>query len=236
MKKKNYLQRDEINLAISFKEIWDGRWQISGFIILALFVGFGYWQSSEIKYDVQIPYRTNIYSVKSEQMCTNNNKSPEGWRVLENCLNNRTLNIFLDKAGDEWSLDTKNKMIIHRTKSPLKEKEYKRFLSKIVKSTNGILLNEAINELKLIESIKYDNLQNIKNSKLAEQITINELNAKRIVKALQDNSQDAISFSSASRGKIFPKLVNVLVISIFFGGIIGVLFVFFRNSLKKLKK
>lgn len=238
MKKKNYLQEDQINLAVLLKEIWGGRWLISSFIILALFIGLAYLQTSKIKYTIKFPYRINIYSVLSEKICRHlPNQTQKDWRVFEVCLSDRTLKIFLDIVGDSWSLNSKDKFIIHTTTSPLKTNEYKKVLSKAVKSTNEILIKEAITELKLIKNLKNDTLMKAENLMSAEKIATNELDSKRIISALQDNELDAITFASVSINKTAPhKVTVVLVQSVLFGAIIGMLFVFFRNLFKRISK
>ena len=44
MNQMNQVQDDEIDLFELFQTLWDGKWLISAFVVLATLIGFGYSQ------------------------------------------------------------------------------------------------------------------------------------------------------------------------------------------------
>ena len=60
---------DEIDLFEFCETLWDGKWLISAFVVLATLIGFGYSQVAQPKYDVSVSYSPNLYSVNAQQIC-----------------------------------------------------------------------------------------------------------------------------------------------------------------------
>jgi LPS O-antigen subunit length determinant protein (WzzB/FepE family) len=69
----NQVQSDEIDLFDLFQTLWDGKWLISAFVVLATLIGLGYSQVAQPKYHVSVPYTLNIYSVSVQRICGRSN-------------------------------------------------------------------------------------------------------------------------------------------------------------------
>ena len=219
---------DEIDLFEFFETLWDGKWLISAFVALATLIGFGYSQVAQPKYDVSVPFRVNVYSVLSQQICESNNQNQKDWRASD-CLADGTLGYFVERLGGGWSLDSKGNAITFSTPTPSAVNAYEDVLSNALTSTNEALRSEAISELASIESISNDNVL------ATERVATNMLNAKRVIHSI-DNGQSAITFGSVSVVKSSPKVPLMLALSVVLGGMIGVFFILVRNAITKRKE
>lgn len=218
---------DELDLFEFFETLWDGKWLISAFVVLATLIGFGYSQVAQPKYDVSVPYRVNVYSVLSQQICESNNQNQIDWRASD-CLADGTLGYFVERLGSGWSLNSKRNTITFSTPTPSAVNAYEDILSNALTSTNEALRSEAISELASIESISNDNVL------ATERVATNMLNAKRVIQSI-DNGQSAITFGSVSVVKS-PKVSLILALSVVLGGMVGVSFILVRNAIAKRKE
>ena len=216
---------DEINLFEFFERLWDGKWLIGAFLMLAASMGFFYSQVAQSKYDISVPYRVNVYSVFSQQMCESNNQNQKDWRA-SHCFAERTVEVFLEGLGSDWSLNRKGKVISRTTTSPSPTNEYEAHFSKALISTNKALKIEAISELTTIESLSNDGVL------ATERVATNLLNAKRIIQSL-DSGQNAISFGPISVVKSSPKSSLIIAFAAILGVIVGVFLIIIRDGLKK---
>jgi capsular polysaccharide biosynthesis protein len=219
---------DEIDLFEFFETLWDGKWLISAFVVLTTLIGFGYSQVTEPKYDVSVPFRVNVYSVLSQQICESNNQNQRDWRASD-CLADGTLGYFVERLGSGWSLNSKSSAITYTTPTPSSVNAYEDVLSNALTSTNEALRSEAISELASIESVSNDNVL------ATERVATNMLNAKRVIQSI-DNGQSAITFGSVSVVKSSPKVPLILALSVVLGGMIGVFFILVRNAITKRKE
>ena len=218
---------DEIDLFEFFETLWDGKWLISAFVALATLIGFGYSQVAQPKYDVSVPFRVNIYSVLSHQICESNIQNQKDWRGSD-CLADGTLSYFLERLGSGWSLSSKSDAITYATSTPSSVNAYEDALSNALISTNEALKDEAISELASIESLSNDNVL------ATERVATNILNAKRVIQSI-DDGQGAISFGSINVIKSSPKVPLILALSVVLGGMIGSFFLLVRNAITKRK-
>jgi len=228
MNQMNQVQDDEIDLFELFQTLWDGKWLISAFVVLATLIGFGYSQVAQPKYDVSVPFRVNVYSVLSQQICESNNQNQKDWRASD-CLADGTLSYFLERLGSGWSLSAKSDAITYATSTPSSVDTYEDALSNALISTNEALKDEAISELASIESLSNDNVL------ATERVATNMLNAKRVVLSLE-SGQNSISFGSVSVVKSSPKVPLILALSVVLGGMVGVFFILVRNAITKRKE
>jgi capsular polysaccharide biosynthesis protein len=214
---------DEIDLFEFFETLWDGKWLISAFVVLATLLGFGYSQVAQPKYNVSVPYRVNVYSVFSQQKC-------ESYTDIKyDCWADGTLGYFVERLGSGWSLNSKRNAITFSTPTPSAVNAYEDILSNALTSTNEALRSEAISELASIESVSNGNVL------ATERVATNMLNAKRVIQSI-DNGQSAITFGSVSVVKSSPKVPLILALSVVLGGMIGVFFILARNAINKRKE
>jgi capsular polysaccharide biosynthesis protein len=209
---------DEIDLFELFETLWDGKWLISAFVVLATLIGFGYSQVAQPNYKVSVPYRVNISSVFSQQMCNS-----------KDCLADGTLNILLESLSGEWEVSAKYKTITLMTLSPFSLNKYETIFSDALSRVTESIRNEAASELASIESISNANML------ATERVATNMLNAKRIIQSI-DNGQSAMTLGFVSVSKTSPKVPLILALSVVFGGMIGVFFILVRNAIRKRKK
>ena len=224
MNQMNQVQDDEIDLFELFQTLWDGKWLISAFVVLATLIGFGYSQVAQPKYDVSVPYRVNVYSVLSQQICESYTQNQK-----DDCLADGTLGYFVESLGSGWSLNSKGNTITFSTPTPSAVNAYEDILSNALTSTNEALRSEAISELASIESVLNDNVL------ATERVATNMLNAKRVIQSI-DNGQSAITFGSVSVVKSSPKVSLILALSVVLGGMVGVFFILVRNAITKRKE
>ena len=100
---------------------------------------------------------------------------------------------------------------------------------KLNQTITNQIYNEALDEVTLIKTELNDALMS------TERVATNILNAMRIIKAI-DSGQKPISFGLVAIKKTWPKVPLVLALSILLGGMIGVVFVLFNNSIRKRKE
>ena len=215
---------DEIDLFEFFETLWDGKWLITAFVVLATLIGFGYSQVAQPKYNVSVSYRVSVYSVLSQQICESYTQNQKN-----DCLANGTLGYFVERLGGGWSLNSKGNAITFSTPTPSAVNAYEDILSNALTSTNEALRSEAISELASIESVSNENVL------ATERVATNMLNAKRVVQSI-DNGQSAITFGSVSVVKSSPKVPPILALSVVLGGMIGAFFILVRNVITKRKE
>ena len=209
----NQIQNDEIDLFVLFKTLWDGKWLISAFVVLTTLIGFVYTQVIKPSYNVSVPHTINIYSLNSYGSCSSRVK----------CLEDETKKhlLYFLKAG--W-----NKKLSFLTTTPLDLTEYEAQIERAnVALTNDVYF-KAKTEISFIQTELTDALLS------TETVARNFVNAKRIINSI-DSGQKAITFGSVSIVKK-SKAQLILAVSIILGGLFGVLFVIFRDVLKKRKE
>ena len=210
---------NEIDMFEFFETLWDGKWLISAFAVLAALMGFGYTQVAQPKYDVSVPYELNVYSVRAQQICNSS----------FSCIKSEDTKRLLSVLDGSWKLDRKEPMLFLSTSSPLDVSEYKSRLERANAAHTNEIYIEATSELNIIQTELPDTLLS------SEIIASNMLNAKRIILSL-DNGVSAVSFGSISVVKSSLKIKIILVFSAVLGGIFGVFFIQFHKAVKKRKE
>ena len=220
MNQMNQAQDYEIDLFALIQTLWDGKWLISAFSVLATLIGFGYSQVVQHKYDVSVPYTSNIYSVSAQQTC--------GGNIA--CIESKEIKRLNSLLGNSWSkLKRKKSTLSFSTCSPLEKCQYEAQIGQAnIGLTNEVYL-EAINDLIMIQTELTDALLN------TERVATNMLNAKRIIQSI-DDGQSAISFGPVSVIKTSPKVPLILALSAVLGGGLLVCSLPSRNAIKKHKK
>ena len=219
MNEMNKVQDDEIDLFELFQTLWDGKWLISVFVALATLIGFGYSQVVQPKYDVSVPYTTNIYSVSAQQICSRDMK----------CIESETIKRLLSLLENSWAKKRKSSTLSFLTSFPLEENQYDALIQQANTALTNEVYIEASTELALIQTELTDALLG------TERVATNMLNAKRIIQSI-DGGQSVISFGSISVVKSSPKVPLILALSFVLGGTVGVFFILVRNAIAKRKE
>ena len=219
MNKMIQVQDDEIDLFELFQTLWDGKWLISAFVVLATLIGFGYSQVAQPKYDVSVPYTSSIYSVGAQQICGGN----------IGCMESEAVKGFLSLLGNSWSKEKKSSTLSFSTSAPLEQNQYDVQIQQANTALTNEVYLEAKTELAFIQTELTDALLG------TERVATNMLNAKRIIQSI-DSGQSVISFGSVSVVKSSPKVPLILALSVVLGGMVGVFFILVRNAITKRKE
>ena len=219
---------DEIDLFELFETLWRGKWLISAFVAISVMSGFVYSQLAQPKFEVSVSFAVKLYSVSAQQICEGevSNKNNNG--VVE-CIQNEVSKQLMEDLDSNWNLTNKDSKLALSTEAPLNVKTYDDVFDKLNQTITNQIYNEALDEVTLIKTELNDALMS------TERVATNILNATRIIKAI-DSGQKAISFGSVAIKKTSPKVPLILALSILLGGMIGVVFVLVKNTIRKRKE
>jgi capsular polysaccharide biosynthesis protein len=210
---------NEIDLFELFQTLWDSKWLIAGFTLVATLFAYSYTQVVQAKFKVSVPYTLNLYSVTALQNCQGN----------LGCAQAETEKNFFALLESAWTKDKRSSVISLETTRPQQLDDYKNYFEKINRTVTSEISTQASTEISIIEADFNSSLSG------TETVASNMLNAKRILRSI-DDGKTAISFGSISVTKTSPKTALVLVLSVFLGGLIGVFFVLIRNAYRSHKK
>jgi len=219
---------DEIDLFELFETLWLGKWLISAFVAISVMSGFVYSQLAQPKFEVSVSFAVKLYSVSAQQICEGevSNKNNNG--VVE-YIQNEVNKQLMEDLDSNWNLTNKDSKLALSTEAPLNVKTYDDVFDKLNQTITNQIYNEALDEVTLIKTELNDALMS------TERVATNILNATRIIKAI-DSGQKAISFGFVAIKKTSPKVPLVLALSILLGGMIGVVFVLVKNTIRKRKE
>lgn len=209
---------DEIDLFEFFETLWEGKWLISAFIALAVLIGFGYTQVAKPKYEVLVPYTFNLYSISAQQICGGNVP----------CIEDEGSKRLMTLLDGDWSKAKESTKLSLTTHTPSDVDYYADLLQRYNQTITSEMLNEANDELTVIQTELNDALLG------TERVATNMLNAKRLIQSI-DSGQTAIAFGSPSITKSFPRVALIVAMSVVLGGMIGVFFIFVRNVIRNRK-
>ena len=218
---------DELDLFELFETLWLSKWLISAFVAISVLSGFVYLQLTPPKFEVSVSFAVKLYSVSAQQICegevSNNNNG-----VVE-CVQKEVSKQLMEDLESNWNLTDKNSKLALSTEVPLSVKTYDDVFDKLSQTITNQIYNEALDEVTLIKTELNDALMS------TERVATNIINATRIIKAI-DSGQKAISFGFVAIKKTSPKVPLVLALSILLGGMIGVVFVLVKNTVRKRKE
>ena len=209
---------DEIDFFELFETLWRGKWLISAFVAISVLSGFVYSQLTPPKFEVSVSFAVKLYSVSAQQICDDN----------VGCIVGETNKQLMENLDSDWNLKKKSNLVLS-TEAPLNVKTYNDVFDKLNQTITNQIYNEALDEVTLIKTALNDALMS------TERVATNILNATRIIKAI-DSGQKAISFGFVAIKKTSPKVPLVLALSILLGGMIGVVFVLVKNTVRKRKE
>ena len=205
---------DKIDIFEFFEMLWDGKLVIIASMALATVMGFAYSQVVQPKYDVSVPYTSNIYSVNAQQICDRNPS------CMETAVRKRLLSLLEGGWSSNFSLSTT---------APLGLSEYQSQLERASVALTNEVYEEATTELAFIQTQLTDALLS------TEIVASNMLHAMRIIQSI-DNGQTAVSFGSVSVVKSSPKIPLIIALSVMLGGMVGVGFLIVQIAITKRKE
>ncbi len=220
MKKKKLLA--EIELFDFVNLLWDAKWMISILIIISFSFSFFIYFFLEKQYKVSIPYFYNITPSKIERFC-------EKSKNFEYCnLENITRN-FVENFELNWKVENlQNFYLISTSKNLLKESEYNDVMKKNNNDYTIEILNQEIEEINFLQST-FNNEVNISNTEI---YTKNLLRSSRITNSI-NNGVKIMNFGDVKIIRFYNNKINYHIISIFLGGILGIIIAVTRKYFKK---
>ena len=256
MNQMNQVQDDEINLFELFQTLWYGKWPIIAFSALSILFGSGFLIIKNPIYQSKVIYFTNVlppyYKLKNNGKETKKPSADfkemfysvnlfDDWKkvsgntsitfndfsatkvvngfILSNKENKRMATLVTNKINKESFI------LIRSNELPILDSffQYAQHINKMIKSKYKL---EALNAI--------SNLKNTRSSNNAEG-NLERLNIELFIYQMT-NGEQVFTIKRPSEPEIIsPKKNLVLIISILFGGITGVFFVFIRKSIRNRK-
>ena len=248
----NQVQDDEIDLFNLFQTLWDGKWLIIAFVVIAVLLGGGFLLSKDPMYKSKLTYSFDTIPpfYKADKVSTDFQKKFYSVRVFEEWKqNNSNISIvfedfsrtevvdgyILSKSQDEQlaTLTIKKKgvsfVLVNSNQLPILDDFFKYAIH-----INGLLKNEYVvrakKELEIIES-RFKNLGSADINNVDTVLSID----RYIVSADKEASVLAIQRPTMPI-KVSPKIKLILSLSVVLGGIVGVFFILVRNAITKQQK
>jgi LPS O-antigen subunit length determinant protein (WzzB/FepE family) len=256
MSKVRSIQDGEIDLFRLLLLLWDGKWLIIAFLVIGILVGSGLILSKDPSYESELSYspenippfykmekvkadfQNMFYSKRNftewkksfgktslNYKKLSNNQVIDGFTVEKN-KNQRFARLF-DKNKDSYIIVKTNQLKILD--------DFFRYANYINDKMIDNYIKRGKRELKEIDS-QFQCIASSKDSLSDESLILMKLKIDRYIIS-SENGAKAISVGHPSMPKkVSPKSFQILVLSILFGGIIGVVCVLARNVIRKLKK
>lgn len=248
----NSLHDDEINLFELFEKLWEGKWRISVFVVIAVLLGGGFWLLKDPAYESKLIYSVkNIPTYYSESKVLNDFKYKfysitvfEEWKQsnIDTSLDFEDISFTKVVDGFKFSKDENDglvKMIsekkgdsfllIKSNHIPILDDIYK-YAVHINKLLNNEYVDNAQKELKIIYK-SFDNFNDIDSAFLE-----NILPAIRYLSlAEKEAGVFAVQRPTIPR-KVSPKSSVILTLSVVLGGMVGAMYVLILNAIRKRKE
>jgi len=243
------IQNDEIDLYELFETLWDGKWHITAFTMIAILIGTGFLFSKDKVYESNFTLSVNLvppfyknkkaladfkskfYSINVfENWKKNNSKTLISFDdfsmtrmvdgfILKQEEDEQIAKFVLKKKGDSFIQVNTNKLVV------LNE------FFKYIKHLNELLKREYVlranNELKIIET-------RLENPNLTDASIIGRLlSIDRFIFSIE-KGEDIIAIQNPSfPRKVSPKSSIILLVSATLGMMMGLVFIMVRNGIRK---
>ena len=248
----NQVQDDEIDLFKLFQTLWDGKWLIIAFVVIAVLLGGGFLLSKDPMYKSKLIYSFDTIPpfYKADKVSTDFQKKFYSVRVFEEWKqNNSNISIvfedfsatqvvdgFLVSKYESKQLATLRYekkdgsfVLIKSNQLPILDDFFK-YASYI----SGLLKDEYVarakEELKIIDA-RFKNLCSASSTIVNTVLSID----RYIVSA--ENGANVLTLQRPTMPKkVSPKSSLILAMSVVLGGMVGVFFIFMRNAIMKRKE
>lgn len=207
------MQDNEIDLVEIFQIVWDGKWVIISLVTLAVFLGFGYLQTSQPKFTVSVPFVVETTSVEAAEKCG----------VNISCIENQTGRKLLILLGSNWNL--KGPVASLETKNPSSLAEYE---NEFERANNLLTKNAQEDAERTIASIKNE-LNDVLQG--TETVARHMMTAMYAIKSIEAG-RNVLSLGSVSIKKNPTKKRFLIALSVVFGGIVGVVFLLVSRAIR----
>jgi len=243
---------DDIDLFEFFETLWAGKWIITTFSLIVVLLGSGFIFIKDSVYESKmffsadtIPpfYNSNkastdfqkkFYSISIFENWKKNNGSTS--LVFEDFSLTEVIDSFvLLKKEDEQlvTLGFENEIgsfiLIKTDQLPVLDDlfKYAQYINEILRKE---YVDRAKNELKIIEA-RFTNFDSVNSDIIQTVLSID----RYIVSA--EKGANVLTFQRPTMPeKVSPKSLLILAMSVIFGGMMGMFFIFFRNAVRKRKE
>jgi len=252
MPQDNSTNNDEIDLFELFQTLWDGKWVISAFVAIAALLGSSFIlfkdsvYESKISYSINTPppfyeetkalsdFKTKFYSKRVFEDWKKSNVDIS--LTYEDFSNTELVDGFvLSKENDDLlaTLATENRgdtnVIIIKSNQLSVLNDFFEYANKINELLESAYVFRASDELNTLET-------RIKEfAPTSESIIMKILEVDRFIAAIEKGAK-IINFQNPLRPiKISPKSPLIIILSIVFGGMVGVFFITARKTIRDRK-
>ena len=246
------IQDDEIDLLKLFGTLWDGKWFITAFTLIAMLIGSGFLFFKEATYSSKLNlsfdntppfYKTskvladldkNFYLKSNFLNWKKNNKKT--LLTYDKLSNTENVNGFSVTRHESLQLaiikkDVKNNIFIQINSGDFS------ILSDLFKYThyiNDVMLKDYINranyERKHME-IRFKDLSLSKSNNIDVFLSID-----RFIMNASKGAQVFTIKNPSKPQKTSPRSKQILILSVLLGGMVGVMYVLISNAIRKLKE
>ena len=251
MSKVQPLYDDEINLSELFKTLWRGKWLISAFVVISVFLGGGFVYITTPIYESKI-----VISVKTPPPFYKNKKVKSDFKAM----------FYSKSVFDAWKSGNGKSELVYGDFNITEvingftfSKEGGGLLANIVEEKNLLILVVKTYNLQILHDFfKYKNFINNKLTsdyvmRAKDELKIIETRFQDLQSSAKSNVNNLLNIDryivSTERGskvmalnpptfpkKLSPKIKVTFVLSILLGGMIGVVFVLVNNLIRKRKE
>lgn len=247
----NQVQDDEINLFELLQTLWDGKWQISAFVVIAVLLGNGFLIVQKAVYESKL-----IYSVDTIPPFYDGNKAStdfqkkfysvsifDDWKkdngnvslIFSDFVDTEAVDgfVFLKSEGRRLVTLKSEKgvsYILVKSKQFSMLDDFFKYAHHINELLKAEYIERAKDELNIIET-RFKDFSTANDAIISQILTID----RYIVSAAKGANVLTIKRPTMPK-KVSPKSSLILAISVMLGGIIGVIFTFVRNAIAKPKK
>jgi len=249
MPEVSQINDDEIDLFELFETLWRGKWLISAFVAISVLLGGGFLFITTPIYESKL-----VFSVETTPPFYGNEKAKSDFKAM--FYSKSMFDVWKSENGkselvyDDFNItevingftfvkeegallanivDSLSALVVKTNKLSLLDEffKYENFVNN--KLTSDYVLR-AKDELKIIET----RFQNLQSSDIS--IVNNLLNIDRYIISVERGSKVITLNPPTFPKKISPKIKLTLALSIFLGGMIGVVFVLVKNTIRKRKE
>ena len=252
MNEMNQVQDDEIDLFKLFQTLWDGKWLIIAFVVIAVLLGGGFLLSKDPVYKSKLIYsldtippfykankaltdfRNKFYSVSVFEEWNQNNSNAS--LVFDDFSTTEVLDGFVVTKNENKQLATlasekkgSSFVLVKSNQLPILDDffEYATHINGLLK---GEYVLRAKNELNIINA-RFKDLGSADSNIVDTVLSID----RYIVTAEKGAKVLAIQHPTMPK-KVSPKVSLILALSFVLGGMVGVFFILVRNAIAKRKE
>ena len=241
-------QNEEFDLFLFFKTLYASKWIISIFVVLTLILGTGYYLNKKPIYKSEMIFLIDNIPpfYEAEKVFTDLEKIFYSATIFRDWKKNNTSTLikFEDFSKTKivektivqqnplkitFEIKNKNKIILHIKSKELKYLDdvynYAKYMNNLLKSSYKL---EAVNALSIIEK-NIDILSKLGKGK------VDYMTIKLFLMKIQNGAQPFVIGRPTIPIKVSPKLSLILIFSLLLGGILGCLYVIFREDIHNSK-